>query len=79
MIFAVMHEGQHKLRFMPDLVGFFLEMSLIPDSEIRKAAIPMLFDMMQCEFHSCTEGIVNSEDSSGINGNFDVVGLLYYT
>lgn len=29
-----------------------LEMTLIPETELRKATIPIFFDMMQCEFHS---------------------------
>lgn len=34
------------------MVGPMLEMTLIPETELRKATIPIFFDMMQCEFHS---------------------------
>ena len=44
--------GQHKILFVPSLVGPILEMTLIPETELRKATIPIFFDMMQCEFYS---------------------------
>lgn len=44
--------GQHKINFVPSMVGQFLEMSLLPETEIRKATIPIFFDMMQCEYYS---------------------------
>ena len=34
------------------MVGPFLEMTLIPETELRKATIPIFFDMMQCEYYS---------------------------
>ena len=45
-------QGQHKIKFIPEMVGPILEMTLIPETELRKATIPIFFDMMQCEFHS---------------------------
>lgn len=45
-------KGQHKIKFIPEMVGPILEMTLIPETELRKATIPIFFDMMQCEFHS---------------------------
>ncbi|KAJ8317295.1 hypothetical protein KUTeg_005199 [Tegillarca granosa] len=42
--------GIHKIYFIPALVGPILEMTLIPETELRKATIPIFFDMMQCEF-----------------------------
>ncbi|KAH0557836.1 dedicator of cytokinesis protein 2 isoform X1 [Cotesia glomerata] len=50
--------GQHKFLFVPNLVGPILEMTLIPETELRKVTIPIFFDMMQCEFNSSriTEG-----------------------
>ena len=51
----IMHffiQGQHKIKFIPEMVGPILEMTLIPETELRKATIPIFFDMMQCEFHS---------------------------
>ena len=44
--------GQHKIKFIPSMVGNFLEMTLIPDIDLRTATIPIFFDMMQCEFYS---------------------------
>lgn len=44
--------GQYKIHFVPGLVGQFLEMTLIPETELRRATIPIFFDMMQCEFYS---------------------------
>nr|CAD7456332.1 unnamed protein product [Timema tahoe] len=44
--------GQYKIVFVPGLVGSFLEMTLIPETELRRATIPIFFDMMQCEFYS---------------------------
>ncbi len=48
--------GQYKIQFVPSMVGPFLEMSLIPETELRKATIPIFFDMMQCEFYSPKSG-----------------------
>jgi dedicator of cytokinesis protein 1 len=39
--------GQHKIRFIPGMVGSFLEMTLVPDIDLRNATIPIFFDMMQ--------------------------------
>ncbi|KAK3095553.1 hypothetical protein FSP39_016043 [Pinctada imbricata] len=44
------HLGHNKIEFIPSLVGPILEMTLIPETELRKATIPIFFDMMQCEF-----------------------------
>ncbi|XP_043358891.1 dedicator of cytokinesis protein 5 isoform X2 [Dermochelys coriacea] len=43
--------GPHKIKFIPSMVGPILEVTLTPESELRKAAIPIFFDMMQCEFN----------------------------
>ncbi|XP_036279632.1 dedicator of cytokinesis protein 2 isoform X3 [Pipistrellus kuhlii] len=42
--------GQNKVCFIPGMVGPILEMTLIPESELRKATIPIFFDMMLCEY-----------------------------
>ncbi|KAL9893363.1 dedicator of cytokinesis protein myoblast city isoform 3-T4 [Glossina fuscipes fuscipes] len=44
--------GEHKPKFVPQLVEQILEMSMIPEMELRKATIPIFFDMMQCEYYS---------------------------
>ncbi|XP_078449223.1 dedicator of cytokinesis protein 1-like isoform X1 [Lampetra planeri] len=47
--------GQHKIRFIPGMIGPILEMTLVPEMELRKATIPIFFDMMQCEYHYTRE------------------------
>ncbi|KAJ1127755.1 hypothetical protein NDU88_006148 [Pleurodeles waltl] len=42
--------GQNKINFIPGMVGPILEMTLIPEVELRKATIPIFFDMMLCEY-----------------------------
>ncbi|XP_074646963.1 dedicator of cytokinesis protein 3-like isoform X4 [Tubulanus polymorphus] len=39
----------HKINFIPDMVGPFLEVTLVPETNVRKATLPILFDMMQVE------------------------------
>uniref|UniRef100_F6UKH4 Dedicator of cytokinesis 5 n=1 Tax=Ornithorhynchus anatinus TaxID=9258 RepID=F6UKH4_ORNAN len=43
--------GPHKFKFIPSMVGPILEVTLTPETELRKATIPIFFDMMQCEFN----------------------------
>ncbi|XP_076678471.1 dedicator of cytokinesis protein myoblast city isoform X2 [Andrena cerasifolii] len=65
--------GQHKILFVPGLVGAILEMALIPESELRKATIPIFFDMMQCEYYSSriVEGYGDTKrDPAHIKANF---------
>ncbi|XP_044515775.1 dedicator of cytokinesis protein 2 [Gracilinanus agilis] len=45
--------GQNKICFIPGMVGPILEMTLIPEVELRKATIPIFFDMMLCEYQRC--------------------------
>ncbi|XP_053150926.1 dedicator of cytokinesis protein 2 isoform X2 [Hemicordylus capensis] len=47
--------GQNKIRFIPGMVGPILEMTLIPEAELRKATIPIFFDMMLCEYGNTGE------------------------
>uniref|UniRef100_A0A8B9CPS5 Dedicator of cytokinesis 5 n=1 Tax=Anser brachyrhynchus TaxID=132585 RepID=A0A8B9CPS5_9AVES len=39
--------GPHKIKFIPAMVGPILEVTLVPEPELRKATIPIFFDMMQ--------------------------------
>lgn len=55
--------GQNKVQFVPALVGLILEMTLIPESELRKATIPIFFDMMQCEFYSSRYAVESFGDT----------------
>lgn len=41
--------GEHKLHFIPSMVGPFLEVTLVPEIELRKATMHIFFDMMECE------------------------------
>uniref|UniRef100_A0A672HBG8 Dedicator of cytokinesis 5 n=1 Tax=Salarias fasciatus TaxID=181472 RepID=A0A672HBG8_SALFA len=41
--------GPHKMKFIPAMVGPILEVTLVPEPELRKATIPIFFDMMQCD------------------------------
>lgn len=38
------------------MVGPILEVTLTPEVELRKATIPIFFDMMQCEFNFSGNG-----------------------
>ncbi|XP_077981762.1 dedicator of cytokinesis protein 3-like isoform X1 [Glandiceps talaboti] len=40
--------GDHKVNFL-QLIGPFLEVTLVPETELRRITIPFFFDMMQCE------------------------------
>ncbi|CAH0555295.1 unnamed protein product [Brassicogethes aeneus] len=66
--------GQNKIQFVPALVELILEMTLIPETELRKATIPIFFDMMQCEYYSSKYEIESfgdtKRDSSHIKGSF---------
>lgn len=41
--------GEHKLHFIPSMIGPFLEVTLVPEIELRKATLHIFFDMMECE------------------------------
>ncbi|XP_017786650.1 PREDICTED: dedicator of cytokinesis protein 3 isoform X2 [Nicrophorus vespilloides] len=41
--------GENKLHFIPSMVGPFLEVTLVPEIELRKATLHIFFDMMECE------------------------------
>lgn len=43
------HLGKNKIHFIPSMVGPFLEVTLVPESELRKATLHIFFDMMDCE------------------------------
>lgn len=37
------------MNFIPAMVGPFLEVTLVPESDLRKATLNIFFDMMQTE------------------------------
>ncbi|MEQ2168971.1 hypothetical protein GOODEAATRI_020243 [Goodea atripinnis] len=43
--------GPHKMKFIPSMVGPILEVTLVPEPELRKDTIPIFFDMMQLLEH----------------------------
>lgn len=47
--YVCVFSGSHKICFIPGMVGPILEMTLIPEEELRRATIPIFFDMITCE------------------------------
>lgn len=41
--------GDYKIHFIPSMVGPFLEVTLVPEATLRRATLPMFFDMLDCE------------------------------
>ena len=41
--------GDYKIHFIPNMVGRFLQVTLVPEPELRRATLPIFFDMMDCE------------------------------
>ncbi|XP_012288369.1 dedicator of cytokinesis protein 3 [Orussus abietinus] len=56
---------ERKLDFIPSMVGPFLEVTLVPESELRKATLHIFFDMMECEQR--TRGSFKSVESELID------------
>ncbi|KAE8619097.1 hypothetical protein XENTR_v10009604 [Xenopus tropicalis] len=48
--------GPHKIKFIPSMVGPILEVTLTPETDLRKATIPIFFDMMQHEHNFSGSG-----------------------
>lgn len=44
--------GPSKVKFIPNMVAPFLEVTLVPETELRKATIPIFYDMIDAEFMS---------------------------
>ncbi|NXF13127.1 DOCK2 protein, partial [Smithornis capensis] len=53
--------GHRKIEFIPGMVGPILEMTLVPEPELRRSTIPIFFDMMLCE-HRLTGSFSRFED-----------------
>ncbi|RWS31375.1 hypothetical protein B4U80_06775 [Leptotrombidium deliense] len=69
--------GGNRLKFIPSMIGPFLEMALIPEEDLRDATISIFFDMMQCEFLSpkgaslsCSNLDVSSINAGEYRGHF---------
>ncbi|XP_069142265.1 dedicator of cytokinesis protein 4-like [Argopecten irradians] len=41
--------GNNQRHFIPSLIGPFLEVTLVPEHELRLATLPIFYDMMKCE------------------------------
>ncbi|XP_043919982.1 dedicator of cytokinesis protein 1-like [Protopterus annectens] len=69
--------GNHKIEFIPGMVGPILEVTLVPEVNLRKSTIPIFFDMMLCEyqmtrsFSSFEEEIIKKLDSEVEGGRGD--------
>uniref|UniRef100_A0A674NSZ3 Dedicator of cytokinesis 2 n=1 Tax=Takifugu rubripes TaxID=31033 RepID=A0A674NSZ3_TAKRU len=69
--------GSHKICFIPGMVGPILEMTLIPEEELRRATIPIFFDMIMCEhahsgnFHKFENEIILKLDHEVEGGGGD--------
>jgi dedicator of cytokinesis protein 1 len=44
------HLDDNKRHFIPDMIGPFLEMALIPDKDLRTIGLRIFFDMMESEY-----------------------------
>ncbi|KTG31601.1 hypothetical protein cypCar_00015603, partial [Cyprinus carpio] len=43
------HLGDYKLNLIPTLIGPFMEVTLVPQLDLRNVLIPIFHDMMDCE------------------------------
>lgn len=46
---SVSFSGEHKLNFIPAMIGPFLEVTLVPQPDLRNVMIPIFHDMMDWE------------------------------
>lgn len=42
--------GDYKIHFIPSMVGPFLQVTLVPEPTLRRATLPIFFDMLDCEY-----------------------------
>lgn len=49
MLTSVSAPGEHKLNFIPAMIGPFLEVTLVPQPDLRNVMIPIFHDMMDWE------------------------------
>ncbi|XP_023175587.2 dedicator of cytokinesis protein 1 isoform X3 [Drosophila hydei] len=62
--------GKHKPKFVPQLVEPILEMSMIPETDLRRETIPIFFDMMQCEYYSSRFELESYGDTKQNNAHY---------
>ena len=41
--------GGHKVHFVPQIVRQLLDVTFVPATELRKATLPMLYDVLECQ------------------------------
>jgi len=41
--------GQHKAHFVPLIVRPLLEVTFVPATELRKATLPIFYDVLECQ------------------------------
>uniref|UniRef100_A0AAQ6ADD2 Dedicator of cytokinesis 2 n=1 Tax=Amphiprion ocellaris TaxID=80972 RepID=A0AAQ6ADD2_AMPOC len=76
--------GSHKICFIPGMVGPILEMTLIPEEELRRATIPIFFDMITCEhaqfgnFHKFENEIILKLDHEVEGGGGDERYIVHF-
>lgn len=51
--------GRHREHFIPTMIGPFLQLTLVPEEDLRKATLPIIGDMMEYDLKH--------------NGNFEQV------
>lgn len=66
------------MKFIPAMVGPILEVTLVAEPELRKATIPIFFDMMQCE-HNFSPGHTFETVKRGKKAKDLSASLLYYS
>ena len=45
----ILPPGENKGHFVPAMVGPLLEVTLVPETELRRATLPLFYDMMEAE------------------------------
>ena len=58
------------MKLILGMVGPFLEMTLIPEEEMRRSTIPLFYDLMDCEFQ--IKGTFKQVRDFGIYLNLDI-------
>eukprot|EP00794_Sanderia_malayensis_P005649 gene5649-6345_t len=44
--------GKNTVKLIPGIVGPFLEMTLVPEEDLRRATLPIFYDMIECEYRN---------------------------
>ena len=73
---SLLSPGHHKIEFIPGMVGPILEMTLVPELELRESTIPIFFDMMLCEYQ-LTASFSRVSTSTGLGGEVPDICLSW--